>query len=119
MKSYKKNQPAQPRKGDAVPKHVPMSGQIPVVVVRDGVTLLQLNVEGLTKVKVNVLTHLAQAHAVTAILLQETHYKHRSHLKIPGYTLAACTESKVHGTATFVNTMPNGAQLQCVLRTHC
>ena len=25
-----------------------------------------------------------------------------SHLKIPGYTLATCTESEVHGTATFV-----------------
>ena len=68
----------------------------------DGVTLLQLNVEGLTKAKINVLTHLAQAHAVTAILLQETHYKDRSHLKILGYTLTACTEIEVYGTATFV-----------------
>jgi len=65
-------------------------------------SLLQLNVESLTKAKINVLTHLAEAHAVTAILLQETHYKDRSHLKIPGYTLAACTESEVYGTATFV-----------------
>jgi len=39
---------------------------------------------------------------VTAILLQETHHKDRSHLKIPGYTLAACTESEVYNTATFV-----------------
>ena len=73
-----------------------------MVVVFDDVTLLQLSVEGLTMVKIHVLTRLAQAHAVTAILLQETHYKDRSHLKIPGYTLAACTESEVYGTATFV-----------------
>jgi len=54
-----------------------------VAVVHDGVTLLQLNVEGLTKMKINVLTHLVQAHAVTAIRLQKARYKDRSHLKIP------------------------------------
>ena len=68
MKSHKKNQTLQPRIGDGVPKHVPLSGRTPAVVVRDGVTLLQLNVESLTKAKINVLTHLAQAHAVIAIL---------------------------------------------------
>jgi len=102
MKSHKKNQPLQLRIGDGIPKHVPLSGQTPALVVRDGVTLLQLNVEGLTKANINVLTRLAQAHAVTAILLHETHHKDRSHLKIPGHTLAACTESEVYGTATFV-----------------
>jgi len=102
MKSRKKNQPLQPRIGDSFPKHVPLSGRTPAVVVRDGATLLQLNVEGLTKAKISVLTRLAQAHAVTAILLQETHYKDRSHLKIPGYNLAACTESEVYGTPTCV-----------------
>jgi len=102
MKSHEKNQPLQPRIGDGVPKHVPLSGQTPAVVVRDDATLLQLNVEGQTKAKINVLIGLAQAYAVTAILLQETHYKDRSHFKIPGYTLAACTERKVHSTATFV-----------------
>jgi len=73
-----------------------------VAVVHDGVTLLQLNVEGLTKMKINVLTHLVQAHAVTAIRLQKARYKDRSHLKIPGHTLATCTESELYGTATFV-----------------
>jgi len=104
MKSHKKNQPLQPRIGDGVPKHVPLSGRTTAAVVRDGVTLLQLNVEGLTKAKINFLTRLAEAHAMTAILLQETHNKDRSHLKIPGYILAACTESAVYGTATFVKT---------------
>jgi len=45
---------------------------------------------------------LTEAHAVTAILLQETQYKDRSHPKILGYTVAACTKSEVYGTATFV-----------------
>jgi len=35
MKSRKKNQPLQPRIGDGVPKHVLLSGQTPVVIVRD------------------------------------------------------------------------------------
>jgi len=38
MKSHKKNQPLQPRIGDGVPKHVPLLGRTPVVVVHDGVT---------------------------------------------------------------------------------
>jgi len=84
IKSHKKNQPLQPRIGDGFPKHVPLSGQTPAVVVRDGVTLLQLNVEGLTKAKINVLTRLAQAHAVTAILLQETHYQRQIPPQDPG-----------------------------------
>ena len=56
MKSRKKNQSLHPRIGDGVPKHVPLSGRTPVVVVCDGVTLLQLNstaVEGLAKAKIN------------------------------------------------------------------
>ena len=56
MKSHEKKQPSQPRMGDTVPRHVPLSGQTLVVVVLDGVTLLQFNVEGLIKAKVNFLT---------------------------------------------------------------
>ena len=59
--------------------------------------------EGLTKAKTDVLVHLAQTHKVAVILLQATHVKESSHLKNPGYTLAAFTKSDVHGTATFVN----------------
>ena len=64
--------------------------------------------------KINVLTHLVQAHAVTAIRLQKARYKDRSHLKIPGHTLAACTESELYGTATFVKHHANwGAIAVC------
>ena len=84
------------------PKHVPSLEQAARTAEREGVTLLQLNVEGLTKAKINILEHLVSTHKVTAILLQETHVIDTSRLKIAGYTLAAHTESTIHGTATFV-----------------
>ena len=70
--------------------------------IRDGVTVLHLNVEGLTKAKTSIIEQLLQTHKPTAILLQETHMKESSRLKIPGFTLAASTEPDIHGIATFV-----------------
>ena len=71
-------------------------------VVEEGVTLLQLNVEGLTKAKINVIEHLAQKYNPTAILLQETHASDASRLKISGCQLTAHTESNIYVTAAFV-----------------
>ena len=64
--------------------------------------MLQLNVEGLTKAKINVIEHLAQKYNPTAILLQETHASDTSRLKICGYRLAADTKSNIYGAASFV-----------------
>ena len=64
--------------------------------------LLQLNVEGLTNTKINVIEDLAQKRNPTAIALQETHANDTSHLKMCGYQLAARIESNTYGTATFV-----------------
>jgi len=98
-----KSSALQPQQADTLLKQAPFFGRTLSPVVREGVTLLQLNVEGLTKAKTDVLVHLAHTHKVAVILLQETHVKESSHLKIPSYTLAALTKSDVHGTATFVN----------------
>ena len=70
--------------------------------VWQGVSLLQLNVEVLTKAKINIIEHLVKTHNVTVVLLQETHQEHNSRLKIPGYILAANTGSKIHSMAVFV-----------------
>ena len=86
----------------ANPEHVPFSGQASQDVIRYGVTVLHLNVEGLTKAKTSIIEQLLQTHKPTAILLQETHMKESSRLKIPGFTLAASMESDIHGIATFV-----------------
>ena len=64
-------------------------------------------IEGIAKSKISVIEHLLQSHhitshQVTVLLLQETHSKEASNLKIPGFVLAAYTKSGVHGIASFV-----------------
>ena len=86
---------------DASLEHVPVLDQTPFV-VRSGTRLLQLNDEGITKAKISIIKHLADAHDAAAILLQETHADDTSRLKIAGYDLAAHTNSTTHATATFV-----------------
>ena len=93
----------QPQQTRSSPEHAPLSGRAPTDAVRTGISLLQLNAEGLTKAKVILIEHLLQSTNATAILLQETHVSSSSRLKIPGYTLAAYTESDTHGIATFVH----------------
>ena len=83
-------------------EQAPLPGWAETFVVEKGVTSLQLNVEGLTKAKINVIKHLVQKYNPTATLLQETHASDTSCLKICGYQLAAHTESNVYGIATFV-----------------
>ena len=48
----------QPQQPNTDPKHVPFLGQAAQTAEREGVTLLQLNVEGLTKAKISILEHL-------------------------------------------------------------
>ena len=55
---------------------------------------MQLNAEGLTKAKCAIIKHLMEKHKATAILLQETHSLDLSTLKISGYTLAACINTR-------------------------
>ena len=87
---------------DSNPEQAPLLERTETFVVEEGVTLLQLNVEGLTKVKINVIEHLAQKYNPTAILLQETNASDPSPFKICGYQLAAHTERNIYGTTSFV-----------------
>ena len=64
--------------------------------------ILQLNVEGLTTAKLDILEHVANNSKAIVILLQETHKESDSILKISGFTLAGQTKSKHHGLATFI-----------------
>ena len=81
---------------------MPSTRQAPAGVKPDGISVLQLNVEGITKSKFSVIEHLLQSYQVTVILLQETHSKEASNLKISSYVLAAHTKSDTHGIASFV-----------------
>ena len=83
-------------------EHVPSSGQASSNVIRDGNTVLQLNVEGLSRAKSTIIEHILHTHQTTAILLQETRINDSTRLKIPGLILAAYTENDINGIATFV-----------------
>ena len=74
--------------------------------------MLQFNVEGLTKAKINVIEHLAQRYNPTAIL-PKRHMCDTSRLKICRYQLelAAHSESNIYGTATCVK---NGSKWKIV-----
>ena len=64
--------------------------------------ILQINVEGWTTAKREILQHLCHNYKPDAVLVQETHQIGPDKLKLHGYTLAAATFSKHHGIATFV-----------------
>ena len=64
--------------------------------------ILQLNVEGLTLPKLDVLEHVTATTKANVVLLQETHKENKTILKLPDITLAGHTNSKYHGLATFV-----------------
>ena len=66
-------------------------------------TILQLNIEGLTASKMNVLHHLAVQSEALVILLQETHCTDAEKLVLPYYQLAGSSSSRKYGLATFVH----------------
>ena len=78
---------------------------------------MQLNVEGLIKAKCEIIEYLMEKHKATTILLQETHFLDLSKLKISGCNLAACTNSGIHGTATFVKNSANWTPIS-LSKTH-
>ena len=66
-------------------------------------TILQLNIEGLTASKMNVLHHLAMQSEALVILLQKTHCTDAEKLVLSNYQLAESSLSRKHGLATFVH----------------
>ena len=64
-------------------------------------TILQLNIEGLTASKMNVLHYVAVQHEFLVILLQETHCTSSKKLKLSIFAQAGFSLSRKHGLATF------------------
>ena len=79
---------------------VPLSGHTVNKFRRPAV--LQLNIEGLTASKMNILHHLAVKYQALVILLQETQSTCANKLTILGFALAGSSLSRKHGLATFV-----------------
>ena len=70
-------------------------------------TLMQINVEGLTKAKREVIQHLTQKHRAVGILLQETHSTKDEQLQMPGFNIIAAIHQ--HGIATYARSdVPSG-----------
>ena len=66
-------------------------------------TIFQLNIEGLTTSKMNVLHYFALQSEALVILLQETHCTDAEKLLLSSYQLAESSLSRKHGHATFVH----------------
>ena len=92
----------QPSQAQRSRQHASFSGRAASAVESQGLTVLQLNVEGLTTAKLSVLEHVATTNKATVVLLQETHKESDTILKLPGFTLAGYTKCKHHGLASFV-----------------
>ena len=90
-------QPRQPRQSNNTSKlHEPT-----------GPAILQLNVEGLTRPKCEVIQKIATENAISVILLQETHATSNEKIKIYGYSLIDSINHPKHGIATLVrNDLP-------------
>ena len=86
-------------------KHTPSSGRAVISTAENhGLSVLQLNAEGLANAKLEVIRQLADSNQVAVVLLQETHRTTDDNLKLPGFVLAGSIPSKYHGMATFVRT---------------
>ena len=94
MSSPRSQRPHRPR------QHAPFLGRADLSV--ESLVILQLNVEGLTTAKLDILEQVATKNKATVVLLQETHKENDTILKLPGFTLAGHTKSKHHGLATFI-----------------
>ncbi|KAL7872833.1 hypothetical protein AOLI_G00119040 [Acnodon oligacanthus] len=79
------------------------SGRADTLTVKNqGLSVLQLNVEGLTIAKLEVIRHLANSNKVAVALQQETHWVSDDNLMLSGFLLAGSIHSKKHKMATFV-----------------
>ena len=83
-------------------KNCPYQGTLPTS-FEDPLTILMLNIEGLTASKMNVLYCLALQSEAHVILLQETHCTDAEKLVLSKYQLAGSSLSRKHGFVTFVH----------------
>ena len=91
-----------------------------------GPSILQLNVEGITHAKRDVIQQLALENSATVLLRQETHTTSDIDLKIPGFNVVSVIHNKHHGLATYarsnvsfsnVTTSPSGSNIQWIAAT--
>jgi len=73
---------------------------------KDLIRIMQLNVEGLSKSKADVLSRILDDEKIDILAIQETHTLDQDQLmkrgSISGYSIAGATYHSKYGTATYV-----------------
>lgn len=68
--------------------------------------IMQINIEGISRSKGEVLSKLLKDHCVDVVMIQETHTDSMESLqnrgKVPGYSIVMAENSNVHGIPTYV-----------------
>ena len=93
-----------------LPEHAPFSGCAVPTINEWELVLLQPNVEGIFKAKLEFISHMATENKATTILLQEMHATRPDLLTILGYSLVEHTISDSYGIATSSLTQPSGTR---------
>ena len=79
-----------------------LSGREAVASGNELLIILQINVEGWTAAKWDLIQKMTREMKVTVVLIQETHQTMTDQLKLYGFTLAGHIPREHHGIATFV-----------------
>ena len=66
------------------------------------ICVLQLNAEGLTSSKRDLILHITRENGVNIICLQETHCETEEQLQIDGFDLICFIPHRKHGIASYV-----------------
>ncbi len=89
------------------------------VLSSDGhITILQLNVEGLSAAKRDIICELAKSHSADVLLLQETHTTDDQQLPINGYSIVSLSHHRQYGLATYTKDGIAATEL-CSSGTNC
>ena len=91
-----------------------MSTHQPQEMTNTDICVLQLNVEGLTRAKRDLILHISEEKNINIILLQETHVKDEDHLSIEGFNTISFIPSSKHGIATYAR---EGINIKSVLKS--
>ena len=75
------------------------------------ITVLQLNVEGISAAKRELILKLAKDNHANVLLLQETHTTEDKQLSLEGFSLVSYNHHRQHGLATYVSHSIDASEL--------
>ena len=87
---------------NALHQQLSFSGQESHDSGNEPIAILQINAEGWTRPKSEILQNICEKRKISVVLVEETHQQEPSAVKLYRYTLAHFSSSPVQGIATFV-----------------